>query len=107
MTWVVWRQHRTQLIAGLAVLVAMGAFVAWTRHSMTSYADSSGLSACLASDGDCSDLAQAFNDKFRTTLNYVGYFNFLPLLVGLFWGAPLLAREFETGTYRLAWTQSV
>jgi hypothetical protein len=30
-----------------------------------------------------------------------------PALLGLFWGAPLFAREFETGTYRLAWTQSV
>ena len=25
----------------------------------------------------------------------------------MFWGAPLVARELETGTYRLAWTQSV
>jgi hypothetical protein len=25
----------------------------------------------------------------------------------MFWGAPLVAREIETGTYRLAWTQSV
>jgi hypothetical protein len=31
----------------------------------------------------------------------------VPALLGMFWGAPLLAREFETGTYRLAWTQSV
>jgi len=31
----------------------------------------------------------------------------VPLLVGVFWGAPLLAREFERGTHRLAWTQSV
>jgi hypothetical protein len=30
-----------------------------------------------------------------------------PALIGIFWGAPLLARELETGTYRLAWTQSV
>ena len=30
-----------------------------------------------------------------------------PALLGLFWGAPLVARELETGTYRLAWTQSV
>src|SRR5437764_8063909 len=28
-------------------------------------------------------------------------------LVGVFWGAPLVARELETGTYRLAWTQSI
>jgi hypothetical protein len=27
--------------------------------------------------------------------------------VGAFWGAPLISREFENGTHRLAWTQSV
>src|SRR5262249_55719307 len=32
---------------------------------------------------------------------------FLPAVTGVFWGAPLLAREFATGTYRLAWTQSI
>jgi hypothetical protein len=31
----------------------------------------------------------------------------VPALLGIFWGAPLMARELETGTYRLAWTQSV
>jgi hypothetical protein len=31
----------------------------------------------------------------------------IPALLGLFWGAPLVAREFESGTFRLAWTQSI
>ena len=31
----------------------------------------------------------------------------VPALIGTFWGAPLIARELETGTFRLAWTQSV
>src|ERR1039458_5140856 len=31
----------------------------------------------------------------------------VPALVGMFWGAPLIAREMETGSFRLAWTQSV
>jgi hypothetical protein len=30
-----------------------------------------------------------------------------PVLIGVFWGAPLIARELENGTFRLAWTQSV
>src|SRR5437868_3037253 len=30
-----------------------------------------------------------------------------PALVGAFWGAPLLSREYEWGTNRLVWTQSV
>ena len=35
------------------------------------------------------------------------YGNLLPLAVGVFWGAPLLAREVEQGTIRLVFTQSV
>ena len=31
----------------------------------------------------------------------------IPCVLGMFWGAPLAAREFETGTFRLAWTQGV
>ncbi len=30
-----------------------------------------------------------------------------PALIGIFWGAPLISHELETGTFRLAWTQSV
>ena len=30
-----------------------------------------------------------------------------PALVGVFFGAPLIARELESGTFRLAWTQGV
>ena len=30
-----------------------------------------------------------------------------PAIIGIFWGAPLVARELETGTYRLAWTQGI
>jgi len=30
-----------------------------------------------------------------------------PALAGMFWGAPLVARELETGTFRLAWTQGI
>ncbi len=31
----------------------------------------------------------------------------LPAVIGLFWGAPLIARELESGTFRLAWNQTV
>jgi hypothetical protein len=31
----------------------------------------------------------------------------VPALIGLFWGAPLIARELEAGTHRLVWNQSV
>ena len=31
----------------------------------------------------------------------------VPVFVGLFWGVPLLSTEYERGTHRLVWTQSV
>ena len=31
----------------------------------------------------------------------------VPVLVGLFWGAPLVAAELETGTSQFAWMQSI
>ena len=31
---------------------------------------------------------------------------FVPAIIGIFWGAPLVARELETGTNFLVWTQS-
>ena len=31
----------------------------------------------------------------------------VPALIGIFWGAPLIARELETGTHRLAFNQSI
>jgi hypothetical protein len=43
----------------------------------------------------------------RDAAAYLSWLPVVPLLAGIFWGAPLLARELETGTHRLAWTQSV
>ncbi|WP_406068936.1 ABC transporter permease subunit [Micromonospora sp. NBC_01638] len=34
-------------------------------------------------------------------------FGLVPALIGAFWGAPLIARELESGTHRLVWNQSV
>ncbi len=40
-------------------------------------------------------------------IDLVNFTIVIPLLFGLFWGAPLLAKEFEDGTHNLAWTQGV
>lgn len=40
-------------------------------------------------------------------LDLVKMLPWAPVLVGLFWGVPLLVKEHERGTERLVWTQSV
>ena len=51
------------------------------------------------------------NETFRDSYSDIGpigaLFVWLPALIGAFAGAPLLARELETGTFRYAWTQGV
>jgi hypothetical protein len=48
-------------------------------------------------------------DSGKTTLFNVGVVALLvaPAIIGIFWGAPLIARELETGTHRLVWNQTV
>ena len=64
-------------------------------------------SACKAA-GDC---ATAPNPVLNVDTPLQSALPFIvilaPALIGLFFGAPLIARELETGTFRLAWTQSV
>ena len=60
--------------------------------------------------GDCA-AARAAPSPSHADLTADGLLDALvlavPGLIGMFWGAPLVAREFETGTFRLAWTQGV
>jgi hypothetical protein len=37
----------------------------------------------------------------------IGLILAVPAIIGIFWGAPLVAREFESRTFALAWTQSI
>jgi hypothetical protein len=102
-----WRQLRLSAVCTAVLLAALVIFLVITKHSMTSYARTSGLSACLTSHGDCGLAFQAFTDRYSSLLLVVSALSFTPMLAGLFWGAPLIAREIEQGTHRLAWTQSI
>jgi hypothetical protein len=107
MIWLTWRQHRLQAATAAGVLGVLAIFLIVTERQMTSYLQSTGLSACLRQHGNCAPLAQLFENRYGSLLNAIAYLNFLPLLVGMFWGAPLLAREYEQGTEILAWSQTV
>jgi hypothetical protein len=52
--------------------------------------------------------AGASSDGYRVLyLLGAGLLLLTPAVIGIFWGAPLIAREVESGTFRLAWNQSV
>jgi ABC-type transport system involved in multi-copper enzyme maturation permease subunit len=104
MTWLAWRQFRVQAAAGAAVVALIAIFLLLTGPGLSNtYAD--GLAQC---GGDCRQFADAFLDEHQATmLEVTAIILVLPAILGLFWGAPLVSRELDAGTHRLAWTQSV
>jgi hypothetical protein len=106
MTWVTWLQYRYQgalaaaLLAVLAVvLLITGLHAAQAWHSA--------LAGC-AQDGSCASLASSqLSLGSPRVYGLVVATAAVPLLPGLFWGAPMVAQEAETGTHQFAWTQSI
>ena len=112
MIWLTWRQFRAQTVVTTAFLAALAVTLLVTGLSLTHLYDSSGLAACHG-PGSCGPLASNFINQVKGGLSekvfYAGIYIVYaaPAIIGMFWGAPLIAREIEAGTFRLAWNQSV
>ena len=98
MTYLVWRQHRNQVLFGAVALVAFAVLLLVTGVHMGAEYNSA-----VASGFPTGELFRGDGALF----DLVVLSGAVPVLLGLFWGAPLVAREVETGTHLLAWTQGV
>jgi len=116
MIWLTWRQHRLQLASALAGLCLIAALTVITGMQMRHSIAASPLPGCLGAGGqtefididhNCQQVASQVVDGYQYLMVVGTLLLFLPLLVGIFWGAPLVAREVELGTHRLTWTQGV
>jgi ABC-type transport system involved in multi-copper enzyme maturation permease subunit len=107
MIWLTWRQFRAAAAMLFAALAALAAVLALTGPGLAvDYA--TGIAACTSQPGGCSDFVPQFFDHHQGSFLAVSAVVLvLPALIGLFWGAPLLARELEAGTHRLVWNQSI
>uniref|UniRef100_A0AAU2UWD8 ABC transporter permease n=1 Tax=Streptomyces sp. NBC_00003 TaxID=2903608 RepID=A0AAU2UWD8_9ACTN len=103
LVWLMARQHRAALIACAAATV-IGA--AWMIHERGAMLDSLHAAGWPAKPVDTLDGAMVgrLDRAFSDVAEYLGY---LPLLFGVFIGAPLISADQEQGTARLVSTQSV
>src|ERR1700733_3632042 len=100
-TWLRFRAQAAVVFGALAILAVVLAVTGW--HLARRYDTTA--TACKAR-GACSAAMNAFASSDSSLQSLVKVLLLAaPALIGLFWGAPLVAREFETGTFRLAWTQ--
>ena len=99
LAWVTWRQHRAALIGMLAVFLLAAALLVLTSVP---------LHEATTRLGPAWRAKQQWSRYFVVALNTsVLLHQAMPVLAGMFLGAPLLAREAENGTLQLAWSQGV
>lgn len=103
MAWVTWRQHRSALIGALAFIGA-GALCFLIVGLQLHHAYVAATACHPASSAACNAMVANFNGIGNFLSNGVAL-QVVPPLVGAFVGAPVLARELESGTFRFAWTQ--
>ena len=109
MAGVTWRQHRIAL-AGVAVLLGALAVWLWLMGLPLHHAYVAAAACRPASSAACQGVIVTFSrsaeNHFMGSKGAGGVLlQVVPALIGAFAGAPVLARELETGTFRYAWTQ--
>ena len=102
-----WLRFRTQAAVAVGALVILAIVLAVTGVQLAHAYDTT-VATCKQR-GDCAAVLSAFPSNTDLTLRNLldALVVAVPGLIGMFWGAPLVARELETGTFRLAWTQGI
>jgi hypothetical protein len=102
MTWLVWRQYRAQGAIAVALLAAAAAVILADGLQIASHWDS--ILVTCAGNSTCLQQSPLVNGVVGD-LPYLSLV--VPVVLGILWGAPLVAHELETRTSEFAWTQSV
>ena len=113
MTFLVWRQYRLQWAIALAMLAAFaavelvdGLHMAGAWHSLlTACAGTAAPPAGPQAGPGGSCLQQNIVGMAGNDLRVLSVM--VPAILGMLWGAPLVAHEMETGTTGFAWTQGI
>ncbi len=105
MTWLVWRQYRASAAISAALLAAFAALAVLTGlHAASVFHAAFG--SCLPSN-TCRFAVDNISLDGGPVGFIIEFTLAVPALLGMFLGAPLVAREIETGTGQFAWTQAV
>ena len=106
MLWVTWRQHRGLLVT-TAVVFAV-AVIGMLAEGLNLHHAYAGVAGCqpVQSSG-CLQTESLSNGDWRVANGFRVAVLALPVLLAVFSGPPVIARELENITYRYAWTQGI
>lgn len=108
MLWLTWRQHRAQILLTFGLMSVLGVLFLITGLQAAGYVAEHAPPGCPGPAVRCREVNTALRDWYDPMYTTFGLLPLAgPALVGAFWGAPLLGREFERGTNKLAWSQAL
>ncbi|MFG2649034.1 ABC transporter permease [Streptomyces sp. NPDC048436] len=100
--WLVWRQHRAAYWTLIALTVLGVVAMVYLRGQLTDE-----LNALDASSKKSDSLPPDFEQYTSRLSSFGGFLGYVPILAGVFLGAPLIAGDLESGTAKLVTSQSV
>ncbi|WP_328439965.1 ABC transporter permease [Streptomyces sp. NBC_00444] len=102
MTWLVWRQHRAAFWTILAATALSVAWIVYQRGQLVDFLDGYGY------PGKSLDEADGSFEQYDDAFSFVSTgLQAIPILLGVFLGAPLIAGDLENGTAKLVAAQSM
>lgn len=133
MTWLVWRQHRYEILAMLGGAAFIAALLIYGADLAVRTRTELGVDTCqplaqvvfelhngewrpaseqVATETvrlypNCTSLELQLAERVQPFRWLIMFLFFAPGVVGAFVGGPLFSREFERGTHRLVWTQGI
>ena len=110
MVWLTYRQHRLELSGLLLAAAALAGALLIVVQLALAVRGEMGLDQCGPgpfTEGRRLGAFGRYSVRILPFTEFLGTLFLFPALVAAFIGGPLLAREFERGTHRLAWTQGI
>ena len=105
--WLAWRQQRAEtLIAALLLALVAALLVPTGLHLAPSTKAAASRPASRIRPATAARRSTRTSERWDSVLSFGGWLNLVPGLIGALLAAPFVL-EFERGTFRLAWTQSV
>ncbi|GAU68671.1 cobalt transport protein [Streptomyces sp. NBRC 110611] len=107
--WLVWHRHRSFLRLALLATVAGCALFVYQRFGLMDFLHVKGSSAGTQAASHPADeqLLNEFRNHFGELIEKsASFLQYVPVIAGVFLGAPLIASEQEHGTLKLVSTQS-
>lgn len=107
LAWLAWRQHRSALGWLLVPVAALVVGMILSRPYVLRDYLALVHDGCFAHPASSTCMDDHFGLRAHPSWPVVRAAALLPLLIGVYLGAPLVAREYEQGTHRFAWTQGI